>query len=190
MKVDTLYRAIRDSQAAESIPLLLQQIIQNEMWREHLYEKTGETYRFDSFLTFVETHPPDGLGSNLDKLFRLCVDSPSTIELLDQTVQDTFVLKEDEKVKKPAVSSARQAGLRRLRRHAEIDEKIASLRELVLCGEMTLNSALIQAGLRKPRITIPKDIIKATAALRRIYSTEQLNELIEGIKSDRVSVIK
>jgi len=152
VKVDSLYRAVRDSQAVELVPQLVTQIINDEMWREHTYEKTSQTFKFDTFQKFVETHPPDGLGTKIENLFKLCLDDSTAIELIDKALEIVGEAKDTDKprIKRPAVSSARQAGLRRLRRYAEENEQIASLRRSVLAGEMSVNAALVAAGLRKP----------------------------------------
>ncbi len=181
IKVDSLYRAVRDSQAIELVPQLVRQIVADEMWREHTYDKTNQTFRFDNFQEFVEKHPPDGLGTKVETLFRLCLEDSTAMEIIDKALETVGEAKDAGKpqIKRPAVSSARQAGLRRLRRYAEQNEEVASLRRAVLAGEMSVNAALVAAGLRKPRITIPKDLTKATAALKRIYNADEIQQLIK-----------
>ncbi len=183
VKVDTLYRAVRDSQAVQLVPQLVRQILAEDMWHEHIYEKTGQRFTFDSFQKFVETHPPDGLGTKVENLFKLCLEDDMATELLDKVLENTIAVEGNDapKIKRPAISTARQAGLRRLRRYAEQSDAIASLRQNVLDGKMSVNAALVAAGLRKPRITIPRDLTKATEALKRIYNHDELVQLIESI---------
>ncbi len=180
-KVDSLYRTVRDSQAVELVPQLVRQIIADEMWREHTYEKTNQTFRFDNFQEFVEKHPPDGLGTKVEILFKLCLEDSTVMEMIDKALETVSEAKDgkEPQTKRPAVSSARQAGLRRLRRYAEQNEEVAALRQAVLAGEISVNAALVAAGLRKPRITIPKDLTKATAALKRIYNADEVEQLIK-----------
>ena len=186
IKVDNLYRAIRDSQAIENIPKLVRQIIEDGMWREHLYEKTGETFNFDSFQKFVETHPPNGLGTTVETLFKLCVEAPEVMDLIDQSLQNDVdnTNGEQAKLKRPPISSARQAGLRKLRLYTEQNKQVAALRDAVLAGEMSVNAALVAAGFRKKRFSIPEDVAGATRALRRRYSQEELHELVELLRSE------
>lgn len=54
-----------------------------------------------------------------------------------------------EKIKYPSGTSS-QAGLRKLRKHAEKREDVAKAYEQALKGEISTNKALIQTGLRKP----------------------------------------
>lgn len=186
-KVDTLYRAIRDSQAIEIIPKLVKQIISDEMWREHFYEKTSETFKFSSFRKFIETHPPDGLGTSVENFFKMCRDDAEAIEMIDTTLQhDVDIVDSSEpKPKPPAISSASQAGLRKLRQLAEENAEIATLRQAVLAGEISVNSALITAGLRKKRISMAKDIAKVPQALKRNFSPEEYQQLIEILNQER-----
>jgi hypothetical protein len=53
-----------------------------------------------------------------------------------------------------ATSASRQAGLRKLRQFAQSNPKGEQLRQAVLTGEMSVNKASIEAGLRTERITI------------------------------------
>lgn len=188
VKVDNLYRAIRDSQAVDLVPKLVRQIIDEEMWREHFYEKTGETFRFSHFISFIEKHPPDGLGTSIENLIRLCIDSPETIDLLDRIIQDELKqlpadqVKDKKKASSP--TSSRQVALRRLRKLAETNDRIRLLRDSVLSGEMSLNAAMVAAGIRKRRISIPEDIAGATKSLKRRYSLEQIQEFINLLSDD------
>lgn len=185
LTVDTLYRAVRDSKAVDNVPFLVRQVLEQEMWREHTYEKTGETFRFDSFQQFVETHPPDGLGTKTENLFHLCLEDTAATELLDNTLIAEATRRPEGKdapiIRRPAITTARQAGLRRLRRFAEQNASAEALRQSVLEGKMSVNAALVAAGLRKPRVTIPKDVQKATEALKRIYTPEERQQMIQAL---------
>lgn len=188
VKVDALYRAIRESQIVEMIPKLVKQVISEEMWREHFYEKTSETFKFNSFRRFVETHPPDGLGTSVEYLFKMCLDDAEAIEMIDIAVNNENNVHDisDPQIKPPIISSARQAGLRKLRQLAEQNTEIAALRQAVLEGDVSLNSALIAAGIRKKRISMTKDVSKVSQALKRNFSPEEYQEIIEILNRDRV----
>ncbi len=186
IKVNSLYRAVRDSQAVKLIPDLVKQVIDDDMWREHFFEKTGETFQFSSFQEFIEKHPPDGLGIEVKTLFTFCVDDPTVMETLDQAIQATAkeLSADNEKLKKLPISNARQAGLRKLRQLSESDEAVAALRQSVLAGEISVNAALTAAGLKKKRISIPKDVAQATKSLKRIYSQEEIRQSVGLLESE------
>lgn len=187
-KVDTLYRAVRNSEALELIPALMRQIVEEEMWRGHLFEKTGQVFWFDTLTEFIETHPPDGLGTTIEKLFELCSEDSSVLEMLDQAVQNDINNQAEsadapEPKKRFRASNSRQAALRRLRHHAEQNRAAADARKAVLEGRMSVNAALIELGLRKKRITIPKDIDAATEALKKHYNSDELRQLVRQLKA-------
>ncbi|MFN2455992.1 MAG: hypothetical protein ABR577_17440 [Pyrinomonadaceae bacterium] len=187
-KVDTLYRAVRNSEALGLIPALVKQIVEEEMWREHMFEKTGQVFRFNSLTEFIETHPPDGLGTTVDKLFALCSEDSSVLEMLDQAIQADINNRNEstntsESKQRFRASNSRQAALRRLRRYAEQNRAAAAARKAVLEGRMSVNAALVELGLRKKRITIPKDVDAATEALKRHYNSDELQQLVRRLKT-------
>jgi hypothetical protein len=196
-KVDMLSRSIREGAAnLDNIPSLIRQIIEEQMWREHLHQETGELFRFDSFKEFVETPPPDGLGTTVATLIRLSVDDPLVVDLIDEIVQFTigdpvelsqYTKKENADNKQNsrkhiATGTSRQAGLRQLRKHAGSNPKVEELRQAVLTGEMSINKALVEAGLRPERLTITRDPEKAAEALKRTFSREELKQLIRLLR--------
>jgi hypothetical protein len=196
-KVDMLSRSIREGAASlDNIPSLIRQIIEEQMWREHLHQKTGEVFRFDSFKEFVVTPPPEGLGTTVATLIRLCADDPLVVDLIDEMVQFTFAdpVVIDQYTKKEntdgesdakkyiTTGTSRQEGLRKLRKHAETNPQVEELRQAVLAGEMSINKALVEAGLRPERLTITRDPEKAAEALKRTFSTEELKQLIRYLR--------
>jgi hypothetical protein len=194
-QVDILYRWVRDSKTLIQLPELVKQVVSENMWREHLYEKTGEMFSFDNFQEFVETHPPDGLGSNIKTLLHLCREDTVVLAMIDEVIQNGNVkgYKSDFNVNtaddveagetaKKTPSSSKELGLRKLRQHAENNKTIAKLRDKVLAGEMTVNAALIESGLRIERVTIPKTIDKAAEALKKTYTKDELKELVKQLQ--------
>ncbi|MCI0392102.1 MAG: hypothetical protein MOB07_25505, partial [Acidobacteria bacterium] len=139
IKIDSLYRSVRNSESLELIPALVRQILEEGMWREHLFEKTGELFRFDSLTEFIEGHPPDGLGTTVERLLELCCTDAPGLEMLDQAIQEDINRQAKnanipEPKKRLAASNARQAALRRLRRYAEQNPAAADARQAVLEG--------------------------------------------------------
>jgi hypothetical protein len=197
-KVDMLSRSIREGAASlDNIPRLIRQVIEEQMWREYLDKKTGEVFRFDSFKEFVQSPPPGGLGTTVATLIRLCVDDPLVVDLIDEIVQFTvpeptaiyhYAKNEEngnnkeEPKKYIATGTSRQAGLRKLRKYAESNPQVEELRQAVLAGEMSVNKALIESGLRADRITIARDPEKAAEALKRTFTTEELKQLIRLLR--------
>lgn len=197
-RVDMLSRSIKEGAASlENIPGLIRQVIEEEMWREHLHQETGEVFTFDNFKEFVTASPPQGLGTHVATLIRLCADDPLVVDMIDEAVQFTppelsaishYVKSENgdqqhDGRKYIATGTSRQAGLRKLRQHAETNPKVEQLRQAVLAGEMSINKALIESGLRTERITITRDPEKAAEVLKRSFSNEELQQLIRLLRS-------
>ncbi len=196
-KVDLLSHSIRDGIASlDNIPPLIRQVIEHQMWQEHFHAQTGRISRFDSFQEFVETDPPQGLGTTVAALIRLCADDPLVVDLIDEVVQltardliaitpytkskdgdDKYTFK-----KHIATGTSRQAGLRKLRHFAQSNPQGEQLRQAVLAGEMSVNKALIEAGLRTERITITRDPEKAAEVLKRSFNREELKQLIRYLR--------
>lgn len=198
-KVETLSRSIREGAASlDSIPGLIRQIIEEQMWREYLNEDTGEVFTFESFKEFVETDAPEGLGTTIPTLIRLCADNPLVVDLIDEMIQFTlagepiginYLAKEENGDNRQedgkryiATGTSRQAGLRKLRKYAESNPQVEQLRQAVLIGDMSINKALIEAGLRTDRITITRDPEKAAEVLKRSFTEEELKELIRLLR--------
>jgi hypothetical protein len=198
-KVEMLSRSIREGAASlDSIPGLIRQIIEEQMWREYLNEDTGEVFTFESFKEFVETDAPEGLGTTIPILIRLCADNPLVVDLIDEMIQFTltgepiginYLAKEENGDNRQedgkryiATGTSRQAGLRKLRKYAESNPQVEQLRQAVLIGDMSINKALIEAGLRTDRITITRDPEKAAEVLKRSFTEEELKELIRLLR--------
>jgi hypothetical protein len=196
-KVELLSRSIREGVASlDNIPSLIRQVIEQDMWRAHLDEKTGEVFQFDNFKAFIETYPPDGLGTNTATLIRLCADGALVVDLIDDTIQFTagdvsgitYAVKDEvgapqqEAKKHIATGASRQAGLRKLRKYAGDNPQVEELRQAVLTGKMSINKALIRAGLRPERLTIARDPEKAAEALKRSFTSEELKQLIRLLR--------
>lgn len=75
------------------------------------------------------------------------------------------------KSKRPSGTS-RQAGLRQLRKHD------LELHAKVLAGELSINAALIQAGLRTKQITVFVNPQRAAGILRKAFSEDEFIELV------------
>lgn len=197
-KVTELAQSIKHAIAGlDSIPNLLRQVIEDAIWREHLDQETGEVFRFDSFKAFIETESPGGLGTSVPTLIRLSADNPLVVDLIDETVQftmgelvslnldkkeETSNNNADEPKKYIATGTSRQEGLRKLRKYADDNPQVEQLRQSVLAGEISINKALIEAGLRPERITIPRDPEKAAEAIKRTFTQEELTHLVRLLR--------
>jgi len=83
--IDDLRSAITDGTAGLfDVPLLIKRVIENEVWRERFVLQTKEKTYFSSFEEFVKASPPEGLGTTIGQLQRLCADNLAVLDLLDR----------------------------------------------------------------------------------------------------------
>ncbi|WP_414569514.1 hypothetical protein [Nostoc sp. CCY 9925] len=176
-----------------NVPQLLQQVLEEELWQERIISETGEIVRFEYFVDFIQTPPPAGLGTDFDTLWRLSDHDPLLLDLLDRAVQrepgapeknpriDNYQKNVDdihsyEQPERPSGTS-KQAGLRQLRR------KNPELHAKVLAGELTVNAAMVQAGLRTKQVTVFVDPHRAATKLKKTFKQEDFIELVALLMS-------
>jgi hypothetical protein len=58
------------------------------MWPQRYFVKRGEVVTFRSFVEFVETSPPRGLGVTVEILKNLCRDDKTATDLIDEVVRN------------------------------------------------------------------------------------------------------
>lgn len=174
--VDATRNAIRDGNTGLSgVPQGILKLIHTGYWKDRIVQRTGERVTFDSFETFVITPPIKGLGSSIRQLEGLCRDDKAALDALDLALQRPAghppAILYNIQDKAPSGTSE-QAGLRRLRRDRP------DLHERVLAGEMSVHAAMLEAGFRKPTLTVPADPQAAARRLWRRYSPEEREAFI------------
>ncbi|MGF2213788.1 hypothetical protein [Streptomyces albidoflavus] len=166
-----------------SVPGLLRQVLEEGSWR-HFVTMRDEEIRHDDFRTFITTPPLKGLGASEDLIRRMVGHDVGLLNLIDQhlarppgrpapTADDseakTFVSNRHDS--RPT-GTTRAAGLRKLRKHAP------HLLPQVTSGDLSVNKALIEAGLRERTISVPVSHPKKAAdALKRHLAPDQLAAL-------------
>ena len=162
-----------------TLPHAITLIIKQELWRGRT-DKDGN--EFKSFREFCEYRIIWGLEIEYDKLRTYCSVDEECTRLLNEI--------------EPALASHGEVGngrsrvdninstqggtdpnytLKRLKRdHPE-------LANAVINGELSANAAAIQAGFRKPSITINPDPESAAAAIRRKFGDEFAHQLAEAL---------
>ncbi|MFJ4624666.1 hypothetical protein [Streptomyces sp. NPDC088812] len=166
-----------------SVPGLLRQVLEQGSWR-HFITMRDEEVHHDDFLAFITTPPLKGLGATEDLVRRLVGDDIDLLNLIDQHLAHPpgrpALLHQDGETEeivsnrhsfRPA-GTTRAAGLRKLRKHAP------HLLPQVTSGDLSVNKALIEAGLRQRTVSVPvSQPEKAADVLRRHFAPEQLAAL-------------
>lgn len=183
--VDFLRSAISDGNAGLSdVPALVKRVIEENLWQERYVTQSKETIRFATFRKFVEAAPPEGLGTNLKTLQRLCADATEILDLIERT-REPLRRGGDRRSKKfkgfkadnvtfekPARGNSKSYALRRLR------ETRPELHGKVLAGELSVNGAMIAAGFRKRNLSLSKDLEKSARAIKDYFSRGEIDQLI------------
>lgn len=180
--VDCLRSAVMEGGAGlKDVPGLLRRTIDEELWRERVILRTGEVQRFDRFIDFVIEQPLEGLGADIATLKRLCSGDAAALNAIDRAIQnpshkhisDVDIIN----VKRPDGTSA-TAALRRLRKDRP------DLHERVIAGEVSPHAAMVAAGFRVRSLSIPTEPNGAARAIRRHFTADQIDALIEALQHD------
>jgi len=190
---DTIVAALRTaitdgSFGLSDVPGLLKRVICEEMWREREIAQTGEMVRFNRFVDFVREKPLEGLGTSVEQLQRLCNGDPEVLDLIDQTLQLAFpnggrhssdrinIVNSDYGERYHPEGNSRAYALRRLRKNRP------DLHARVLAGELSPHAAMVTAGFRQRRLTIPLDVSKVAAVIVRVFTPDQIADLIQLLR--------
>lgn len=183
--VDALGSALREGEhGLKTGPALLVRVLREESWRSFITQR-GDHVQHQRFEEFVTTPPLKGLGASMDLVRRLVADDPGALDLLDRAVQRPLGANQHKEgmnniqtLSAPSGTS-KEAGLRRLRKdrpdlHAE-----------VLAGHLTTHAAMVEAGFRKRKVSVPLTTLEdAAKVLRRNLRPEQIEELARLLTED------
>ncbi len=178
----------------EDITGLIKMIIEQDMWQERMIPATGEVQRYTRFIEFLRGTPPNGLGSDLKAISRLCAavetqEAREALALLEEVTQQgggapqgnnnaskTSVdnIHSSTGTERPTGTSQSQA-LRRLRTHRP------DLHARVNAGDLSPHAAMIEAGFRRKTMTVPVEPQAAAAALRRHFTPDELTAIIAAL---------
>ena len=161
--IDALSSSLdRGAAGLSAVPGLLRQVLEGETWR-HFVTMRDEEVRHDDFRAFIRTPPLKGLGATEDLVRRIVSADIATLNLLDTVLQrrpgrpSTQVPEvwDEPSEAQPAAETlsniqgsapagtSREAGLRKLRKHApQYVPRVES-------GELSVHKALLDAGLRQ-----------------------------------------
>lgn len=164
------------------LPALLRRVMEEEAWRAFV-TPLGKLVEHERFIDFVTTPPTAGLGATVELMKKIVADDPVAADLLDQALigrsgERTDLVDNMHEVERPSGTS-KEAGLRRLRKarpdlHAE-----------VLAGALSTHAAMVKAGFRQRKVSIPVATPAAAAkALRRNLEPEQIKELVDLLVAD------
>ena len=193
--VEALGSALREGEhGLKTGPALLVRVLREESWRSFVTQR-GDQVEHRRFEQFVTTPPLKGLGASMRLIKKLIdaieddVERIAAQDLLDRATQvrpggsskiDLNVVNiHNEKDVGRGSGTSKEAGLRRLRKdrpdlHAE-----------VLAGRLSTHAAMVTAGFRRRKISIPVGTpADAAQALRRNLEPDQIKELVQLLAAD------
>lgn len=169
------------------VPLLIARIIKTAAWRERFVEQTKEKIVFSSLEEFITTAQPEGLGTTTKKLQQLCVTDLSVLDLLDRTLKPkkhggdrkSTTFKSDNVTVEMIDTNRGNSAVYSLRR---LRAARPDLHAHVLAKKLSINQAMISAGLRRKTITVTADIDKLYETIQANFNSDQIKELIEKLQ--------
>ncbi|MFJ5785370.1 hypothetical protein [Streptomyces hydrogenans] len=157
--------------------------MEEEAWRAFVTPR-GELVEHERFVDFVTTPPTAGLGATVELLRTIVAADEVTLDLLDQALQRPAHIHQDDlddvdNIHVRPSGTSKEAGLRRLRKDRP------DLHADVLAGRLSTHSAMVKAGFRKRKISVPVSSAEdAAKAIRRNLDPEQVKELARLLASD------
>jgi hypothetical protein len=156
------------------------------MWRGRIAAETFKHIYFERFEDFIVTAPTKGLGATVEMVRSLLRGDLEALDLFDKAVQrphggDRSSKMDNIHLAPNPAGTSREAGLRRLRKASP------ELHTQVITGQLSVNDALVQAGLRVPRISAlarPKSIAAAikNCIAQKHFTQADVEQLITLLK--------
>lgn len=187
------YKVMRESRHDATIfPNAVGLLIETHAWQEYQFQ--GRMMIHTTFREFVEAPPPDGLGTTVNELIRLCQKEPAVVDMIDQVLAgqepqgrppkrwESGVAK-SEKRDKAKQGTSTQYSLRTLRTLAQSDPHAAEVRDQVLRGEVSANRALVLLGKRNVRVGTEMTPEGAARTLKKHLTSEEIQELVSLLLS-------
>ena len=164
------------TQNLETVPGLLKRLLAEDMWRCFNAPRHG-VVTYDSFAEFLNTHPPAGIGVDVEVVRNLLRNDVAATDLLDQALrQPPGTHPARDIITSRGNGTSRAGALRRLR------DQQPALHTAVLAGELSPHAAMVQAGYRPRTVTVPiDDDLRLAAALRRHLNPERRRTLIAAL---------
>jgi hypothetical protein len=175
--VDSLGSAIEDGELSlGQVPQILRKVLKEDAWQE-FETKMGKRVTYDRFEDFVEKPPLEGLGTTVETLRDIIANDPELIIEVNKRVRVPLGTNQhtegfDNVKTLPSTGNSAIYALQRLG-----DANRTDLLERVKSGEISPHRAMIEAGFRRPTISIDPSSPQAARTLIEKASPEFLAEL-------------
>jgi hypothetical protein len=175
--VSALHSAVQGSSfTLDAVPGLLKRVIKENLWQAHQLPRSHLVESHPTFLDFTKK----ALSMSIESLEKLCRDDAEALVLLREVttnpnhrpISNNTVITSDNKQ-----GNSKAYSLDRLKRDRP------DLFAKVISNELSANSAMIQAGLRRQQFTVLRDPDKAAKTIKRHFSESEckrIAELLQG----------
>ena len=157
--VSGLADTIKDGESGlNRTPKFVKKIIEQDAWKRRTLRCNGEVVEFESFTNFVESHPPDGLGVEVDMLKRMCKEHDEALRLLRDAVTDSpggDQRSEEAQTKNDNISNESGQGTSKDYTLDRLAREAPELYKQVVADEISANAAAIEAGFRTKTASVP-----------------------------------
>jgi hypothetical protein len=184
--IEYLRTAIFDGNCGlNDVPNLIKRVISEDLWQTRTLAKTKETIKFQTFEEFLQTSPPEGLGTNLKTIRKLCHEDIAAIDLIEQVKTKRFHggdrRSQDFKRNNVTVETlnrgnAKEYSLNRLRKERP------ELHQAIINGKLTVNQAMIKANFRKQKFQVEKDVEKISSFIKKNFTNEEIDQLLKLLR--------
>lgn len=164
---------VRDQRSLTELPETLKKIIKTEAWKN--WRWVGSTFSQNSIGAYLTSPPPNGVGIQMDTVWKLVADDPEALAMLrEATTGEPGAHHDNVMMREAKQGNTRAYTLDRLKR-----EK-SDLFDRVVAGELSANAAAIEAGWRKRPVAL-EVIVRLLPKL----TPEELDQVIEKITEIR-----
>lgn len=186
--IQALANLLAQGKGIDFIPGHIEMVIENKMWERRIVEVTGQYVTFTTFEEFVEARPPEGLGTTLDRLEKICKDTPAESLLKGQIKQagkqappkgNSNAVKNKDGITMLVSNITDNTANYKLARLKRDDPALA---ERVISGELSAHAAAVEAGFANPKVSINlRDLNSAARTICRKLDRDEVLELIDWL---------
>ncbi len=159
-------------------------VLETEAWRTYPYPNGG-AMEFDSVVEFIEH--PRGLNSEVRQVERLIADDPDLLVAFRRAAISPRGRPSEGREKSDNITtSSGGRGTARAYQLDRLQREAPDFYEKVKVGELSVNRAMIESGLKRPTVSIPRNIEVDDLAtvLKRRYNSDQLALLRKLLDSE------
>ena len=179
-----------------TIPRLIIQVIENDMWKRFNIPSSGRTIDNSNitFAHFVKAQPPVGLGSNTRLIESILIASAKS-ENQDDVVAANEALelfasaitkehggdRKSEKIKSDNVTLDPERGNTKSYAMRRLKKDKPNIYKRVVVGEISAHAGMIEAGFKKKKISCTSDVPSTIKMLKNKFNENELQQIKENI---------